>query len=116
MRVQLGKVEAGELAVNGADLDGTLIDRAVRAGRIRGPEPTVQAPVSSWSAWTPEPGSTGAVSKEIASHVGSGYRVDSGGAPLVDVIAGPRRRRGRAARSSSRRSPSGVGSARPRGS
>ena len=50
----------------------------IYAGRSISPGPT-------WSAWKPHGGGLGAA-KEIADHVGSGYRLP-GGKQLVDVIA-----------------------------
>ena len=40
-----------------------------------------------WSSWEPAPGSTAAVSRQIAAHVEGEYRVTAGGGPLVAVVA-----------------------------
>ena len=55
-----------------------LVGVVIYAGRSISPGPT-------WSAWKPHGGGLGAA-KEIAQHVGSGYRLP-GGKQLVDVIA-----------------------------
>jgi len=62
----------------GAVLVLALVGIVIYAGRSISPDPT-------WSAWKPQGGGLGAA-KEIADHVGSGYRLQ-GGKQLVVVIA-----------------------------
>jgi hypothetical protein len=62
----------------GAALALALVGTVIYAGRSISPGQT-------WSAWKPHGGGLGAA-KEIAQHVGSGYRLP-GGKQLVDVIA-----------------------------
>jgi hypothetical protein len=62
----------------GAALALALVGVVIYAGRSISPGPT-------WSAWKPHGGGLGAA-KEIAQHVGGGYRLP-GGKQLVDVIA-----------------------------
>jgi hypothetical protein len=62
----------------GAALALALVGVVIYAGRSISPGP-------AWSTWKPHGGGLGAA-KEIADHVGSGYRLPSG-TQLVDVIA-----------------------------
>jgi len=57
-----------------------VVGIVIYAGRSISPGPT-------WSAWKPHGGGLGAA-KEIAAHIGGGYRLPSG-KQLVDVIAKP---------------------------
>lgn len=77
----------GSLALNSDGLTGNLDGRLVVAGRLGVRLPTADARPAHWSTWMPPPGSTAAVTKAIAAHVGSSYLLDGTGKRLAAVTA-----------------------------
>ena len=60
-------------------------------------------PPPAWSSWKPPAGNTVARTRQIATHVGSGYRLASGDPMNRIVIGAPGQARTRCARSGFRR-------------
>ena len=67
-------------AVLGLALVGAMATLVVLSTR-----PGAKAPLQ-WSSWQPKPASTAAMTKEIADHVASQYRLSAGGAQLVALV------------------------------